>query len=342
MPTYLMEGVRLGPDDLGFIDALADAYRNRRRPICLCTEAGAEMYVAHLGSHFVLKRMPLTSDRHAAGCPSSRDLPISYPRRSEGAIEEPPPGMTSIRLAFAMSQGGTSDGSAMHGVRDGATTDQGRLSLGGLLSYLWERAALTKWHPGFAGKRNWVVVRKRLLEIAQLTLVGRRPLSERLYIPERFRPDDRAAIHARRSELWRQACTGSGSQRRFVLAIGEVKQIEPASSGGHLVLKHVPDPVFILNPAVYASACQCFDRELSLWRASDQIRLMLIATFIPCEQAAEIRELSLMPLTWDWLPGRPIASESASRHSPRRTQGRARQQEVAVTPVGGAHLGGTY
>jgi len=160
--------------------------------------------------------------------------------------------------------------------------------------------------------------------------------------------EERATILAKAAELIEAnvkalaAVLTSEQGKPIAEAIGEVKQIEPASSGGHLVLKHVPDPVFILNPAVYASACQCFDRELSLWRASDQIRLMLIATFIPCEQAAEIRELSLMPLTWDWLPGRPIASESASRHSPRRTQGRARQQEVAVTPVGGAHLGGTY
>lgn len=34
----------------------------------------------------------------------------------------------------------------------------------GLLHVLWDRAKLTHWHSKMAGKRNWFVVRRALME----------------------------------------------------------------------------------------------------------------------------------------------------------------------------------
>ena len=42
-----------------------------------------------------------------------------------------------------------------------------RLSLRGLLYFLWHEAELTRWHPGFTGKRTWSVVRSHLLSAAR-------------------------------------------------------------------------------------------------------------------------------------------------------------------------------
>ena len=55
---------------------LAHAHRMKVRPLCDCTPAGVEMYIARVGSGFVVKRMPGTGMPTRAiaarGCPRSR------------------------------------------------------------------------------------------------------------------------------------------------------------------------------------------------------------------------------------------------------------------------------
>lgn len=306
MSTYLIEGSQLGPDAAQFHDALALAYGQRSRPICLCTPTGAEMYVARLGSHFILKRMPLTGELHALDCPSSWS-PSAHrslaPAGESGCFEASARGANSIRLAFPMTQYGVPAHFVTSSFQGSPGEGVPRLSLGGLLHYLWERASLTRWHPAFAGKRNWLVVRKRLLEAAQSTLVGRRTLSERLYIPELFRLAERAAINARNSASWREACAGSGLERRFMLVIAEVKKIMPSQLGGGCIqLKHVPERRFEVDPQTYTFMSRRFQAELSLWGTSNQVRMMLIATFWFRDRIARVFELSLMPVSAEWLP----------------------------------------
>ncbi len=283
------------------------------------------MYVARLGAHFILKRMPLTGELHAPDCPSAWSPSARTPAltRESGRLEESAPGTASIRLAFPMMQYGFTahlGTGSFEGAPGGRVP---RLSLGGLLLYLWKRASLTTWHPGFAGKRNWLVVRKRLLEASQSTLVGRRPLSDLLYIPELFKPAERAAINARNSAIWRQTCTASGPERRFMLLIAEVKEIVPClRGGGQIQFKHVPDQRFELSPQTYALLSCRFQSELSLWAASDHVRMMLIATFWLHERTPEVFQFSMMPVSAMWLPTGARGGEShlapAPSRSPRR------------------------
>ena len=310
MSTYLIRGSPLGPDARQFQDALAEAYRDRGRPVCLCTPTGAEMYVARLGTQFILKRMPLTGELHAPDCPSSRN-PLAHhsdaPLRAPGASEEPTPGTTSIRLAFPMTQNGATAPFVASSFQVSPGEGVPSLSLGGLLHYLWNRAELTRWLPAFAGKRNWLVVRKRLLEAARLTLVGRRTLAQRLYIPELFRLDERAASNARNAATWRSACAGSGLERRFMLVIGEVKEImRSRGGGGRIQLKHVPERRFEVDPQTYTFMSHHFQSELSLWGMSNQVRMMLIATFWFRDRTTRVFDLSLMPVSAEWLPCRPL------------------------------------
>jgi hypothetical protein len=325
--TYLIQGKELGPDAEKFNDALAEAYRERRRPVCLCSAAGAEMYVARLGTHFILKRMPLTGELHAPDCPSSWRPSVQQsvaPAGESGCFEESAPGTTSIRLAFPMTQHDVTANCMTSSFQGSLGEGVPRLSLDGLLHYLWERASLTKWHPAFAGKRNWFVVRKRLLEAAQSTFVGRRALSERLYVPEFFRLAERSAINARNSAIWRGACAGPGTERRFMLVIAEVKRIRPyRQGGGYMQLKHVPERRFEVDPPTYTFMSRRFQAELSLLGTSNQVRMMLIATFCFHDRMAEVFEISLVPFSAEWLPtkaaqGPPPRSQAHSRprHQP--------------------------
>jgi hypothetical protein len=67
----------LTADDVRFGKALAAAHRARTRPLCLCTGNGVAMYVARLGSGFMLKRMPGTGSLHSPRLPHRRGRPSS-------------------------------------------------------------------------------------------------------------------------------------------------------------------------------------------------------------------------------------------------------------------------
>ena len=186
---------------------------------------------------------------------------------------------------------------------DSVASSGTKLSLRGLLHYLWDQAELTRWQPGFAGKRTWGTVRKHLLLAAENKIARGDALRSRLYIPEVFSVDQRDAISARRMAQWSQAVAVPGKPQHLMLLIAEVKEIVPARYGFKAVLKHVPDQAFALDEQLYRRLGRRFDSELALWGAAEDIHMMIIATFsVAAAGVPIIVELSLMPVTRHWLP----------------------------------------
>ena len=178
-----------------------------------------------------------------------------------------------------------------------------RLSLRGLLHYLWDQAELTRWQPGFAGKRSWGTVRRHLLQAAENKIARGDSLRARLYIPEVFSVEQRDAINARRLAQWSQATAAPGKPQQLMLLIGEVKEIVPARYGFKAVVKHVPDQGFALDEQVYRRLGRRFEPQLALWGAAEDIHMVMIATFsVGAAGVPTIVELSLMPVTRQWLP----------------------------------------
>jgi hypothetical protein len=303
----LIQGRRYSPDDEGFADALAAAHAAHHRPLCLCLVRGIEMYVARLGDGFIVKRMPYTGSHHAPDCPSYEppaELSGLGQVLGSAITEDPLNGLTALRLGFSMSKmgartidPGSSDGS------DSVATDGTKLSLRGLLHYLWDQAELTHWHPGFAGKRSWATVRKHLLMAAENKIAGGAALQSRLYVPEVFTVEHRDEINARRvAQLLHTTAKPTGS-RPLMLLIGEVKEIVPARYGFKAVIKHVPDQPFALDEQLFRRMGRRLERELSLWGTSDAVHMLLIATFgLNDAGVPTMEELSLMPVTGQWLP----------------------------------------
>ena len=304
---YLIQGLRWNPDDAGFDDAVSAAHATRLRPLCLCLVQGIEMYVARLGDGYLIKRMPYTGSHHAPDCPSY-EPPAEFSGLGQvlgsAITEDPGNGVTALKLGFSMSKAGArsidpgcGDGS------DSVATDGTKLSLRGLLHYLWDQAELTHWHPGFAGKRSWATVRKHLLIAAENKIARGTALQSRLYIPEVFAVEHRDEISARRLAQLMHATGKPKGPRPLMLLIGEVKEIVPARYGFKAVVKHVPDQPFALDEQLYRRMGRRFERELSLWGTSDAVHMMLIATFGLNEAGVPtIEELSLMPVTGQWLP----------------------------------------
>jgi len=305
--VYEIGGRRLEIGSHGFADAVAEAHTGHRRPRCMCLAEGVEMYVARLGDGYIVKRMPGAGSHHAPDCPSYEPpAEASGLGQVQGSAisEDPATGLTTLRLDFAMSKVvGRSTMPPSTSESDSVASIGTKLSLRGLLHYLWDHAGLTRWRPGFAGKRHWGTVRRHLLQAAEHTNARGDPLRPRIYVPEMFSLDRRDAIDARRVAQWSQTIASPGKVQHLMLLVGEVKEIVPARYGFKAVVKHVPDQAFVLDEPLYRRLGRRFESELALWGTADDIRMMMIATFgVAAAGIPTIAELSLMPVTQQWLP----------------------------------------
>jgi Protein of unknown function (DUF1173) len=307
VPPLDIEGTLHAPSSPGFAEAIAQAYSRRRRPRCLCCPEGVEMYIARLGDGYIVKRMPDSGSRHAPECASFEPPPeCSGLRHLRGSAikEDPNTGMTTLKLGFSLSKRPVRTTPAPpRSPSSTASSAVTRLSLRGLLHYLWDQAELTRWHPGFEGRRSWGTVRRQLLQTAEQMFTCGELLAARLYVPEPFFIEHRDAIIARRRDTWARALGPEAGRQRRLLLIAEVKEIVPARHGHKAVIKHVPDVAFAMDDSLYHQLPQRFGQELELWSASDSIRMLMIATLmISAAGLPHIVELSLMTVTAQWLP----------------------------------------
>lgn len=293
-----------------FADAVAQAHACHRRLRCLCQADGVEMYVARLApphGGYAVKRLPDTGWHHAPACPSyapPAELSGLGQVLGSAIAEDPTTGETTLALDFALSKiAGRTSPTPSDTVTSSVSTTGIRLSLRGLLHYLWDEAELTRWHPGFCGKRSWGTVRRLLLAAAEHKRVGGDPLRLRLYIPEPFSLERREAINERRLAEWSRAVAQPKGPSPLMLLIAEVKEIVPSRYGYKAVLKHLPDHALMLDEHLYKRLGRSFEPDLALWASSADIRMVMIATFgLSGAGVASIHELCLMPVSMQWLP----------------------------------------
>ena len=128
-------------------------------------------------------------------------------------------------------------------------------------------------------------------------------LRSRLYIPEVFSLDQRDAINARRTAQWSPSIATPGKPQHLMLLIAEVKEIVPARYGFKAVVKHVPAEAFALDEQLYRRLGGRFGSELALWGATQDTHMVMVATFgVSSAGVPAIVEMSLMPVTAQWLP----------------------------------------
>ena len=88
-----------------------------------------------------------------------------------------------------------------------------------------------------------------------------------------------------------------------MLLIGEVKEIAPARYGFKAIVRHMPDQALAIDEQLYRRLGRRFEAELALCGASDDIHMVMIATFgVSSAGLPAIHELCLMPVTRQWLP----------------------------------------
>ncbi|UWE19402.1 DUF1173 domain-containing protein [Herbaspirillum huttiense] len=279
------------------------------RPLCMCKPPGVEMYVAKVSGKYMIKRMPDTGSTHSFTCESYEPPPGSSGRgevMGQAIQEDLKEGTTTLKLAFSMSkQGGREAPTPGDGEADSVKTDGKKLSLRGLLHYLWEEAGFNKWYPAMAGKRNYSVIRYYLLQAANNKITKGAMIEDRLYIPEPFSLAEKEEISKRRVSLFMKAALPVKGAKPLLVCIGEVAEFGPARYGQQMTFRHAKDRPFMLNDDIFRRLRKRFSKEFELWDSDEgnRIHLMAIATFsVGPTGTPSVEEIALMVTNENWIP----------------------------------------
>jgi hypothetical protein len=218
--------------------------------------------------------------------------------------------MIRLKLDFALTKTGsrmvaTSEEAATGPVRNEA----GKLSLRALLHYLWYQGGLTEWTARWAGKRHWWQARNHLMEAAATITVKGGGLADRLFVPEPFRADDKAAIELRRATALADIHMTSAPQK-LMLLVGEVKDFATARSGRRIIIKHMPDFPLMLEDSSFRRLQARYKAAFELWEANQALHLIAIATFgAAASGVVSVEEIALMTATEQWIPIESVYEE---------------------------------
>ncbi|WP_176329076.1 DUF1173 domain-containing protein [Burkholderia vietnamiensis] len=305
--SYKFQGQTYAEDAPNFAAFLSHAYGNSERPRCACRPGGIEMYVAKVGGIHVIKRMPNTGSLHSPSCNSYEPPPETsgLAEVNGSAIQtDVKTGITTLKFDFALSKAGSRIAPPGGGEEKSTVKSDGKkLTLRGALHYLMDEAGFTRWSPAMAGKRNWYVFRKYLLQAANDKAVKGNSLAANLFMPESFSVERKAELEQRRSEVFNQLRVTEKSTRKLMILVAEVKEILPARIGKKLIVKHLPDSFFMIDDGLHKKLAKRFSAELGLWDALEGTHLLVIATFGVADTGiASIEEASLVLTNENWIP----------------------------------------
>lgn len=305
-PCLLVNGSKICLGDADYESTIAVAYGAKDRPLCLCQNPGIPMYIAAVGQLHIVKRMPNTGNQHSPDCSSFEPPPeLSGLAEVSGTaiVEDTDTGSVALKLDFSLSKTLGHRAAVVAGpTASSLKTDGAKLTMRGLLHYLWEEAGLNSWSPAMEGKRSWYVVRRELLAAATTKYVKGHSFSEKLFIPETYSLEHKLEIEHRRTETM-ASLYAVGKRQELMVLVGEVKAVNVARYGFKVVVKHLPDMVFNLEEQLARRMKNRFKDELALWNADETTHLMMIATFgVGPAGMMAISELSFMLTSGTWLP----------------------------------------
>lgn len=307
MRRYRIDGIEIADDAPQLAKMLADAFARKLRPLCLCKVDGVAMYIARLDGQHIVKRMPSSGARHDPACMAYEppyELSGLGPLLGDAIRVDDEKGVAALRLDFPLAKAGSrSAPTAETSTCDTVKNVSKRLSLRALLHYLWQEGELTEWTSAWAGKRGWGKVRASLIYAGKRMSISSGPLSEVLFVPEVFHPDDKAAIAARRASEFTALAHGGAGKRKLKILIAEVKEFAEGRSGRRLIVKHMPDYPLVIEAETWKRVEKVFATEFAFWNADQALHLVTIATFgLNAAGLAVVEEMALMVVTENWIP----------------------------------------
>jgi hypothetical protein len=263
------------------------------------------MYIAHLETGYVIKRMPDTGASHGPGC-DSYEAPPGLSGRGEvdgQAIEQTDEGSVNLKLAFSLRHNNPAEMENESTQKTTAKTAGTRLTLRGLLHYLWDESRLSHWQPEMQGERSWFAVRTALVEAIESKETKSASLKDILYIPEVYDRAKSTDIACRRIRALSPIMGPGKSGKKLMLVVGEMDRISPATFGYALKLKHLPDFPLVMDADLNKNFENVFDVINTLWAYTPDSHLIVIATFVIDDKGLpSVEEMCVMLTSPEWLP----------------------------------------
>ncbi len=306
--TLFLNGKPLVIDSEAGQRALTAAHGAGTRVECQCRMPAPEMYIAATAGKLIVKRMPGTGPDHAIDCPSflpPEELSGLAQVQASAITEDPDDGTTTLKLGFplrkncksrtALEQTGAKPTEAKVAPR--------KLTITSVLHFLWHEADLGKWYPKMDGKRFWGVIHYALRRAAAAKIVKGQDLSRILYVPEYFKPDDKAEIAARRNRLFANLRPAGRGATPFGLVVAEYKGMEATAHGARFVFKHAPDCAFFADAELAQKFEKVFGDQLRFLEAMGSGHAILIASFAIAKAGYPVlQEIGMMLVTENWIP----------------------------------------
>lgn len=306
MGRYLFGVTLYSPEHAAWQRILQKAHTAKIRPVCVCQAESLRtaMYVAHAHGAYVLKRLPDTGSFHAAFCEHYEPPPeLSGLGQVAGTAirEQPETDTTALTLDFPLTKGRSRvPGAPSEVEHESVRADGTKLTLRGLLHYLWDEAGLTRWTPAMSGRRSWFVVRRELMAAASAKVAKGKPLADLLFIPETYSLERQDEIKRRQVESLSRLALQSTDRMLF---IGTVKGFDDARFGKSLVVKHLPDLKLMMGDDMHKHLQSRFAHQLQLWGQFDATQLIVIATVSRSPQGVYFLESAcLMNVNSQWIP----------------------------------------
>ncbi|MFY7808513.1 MAG: DUF1173 family protein [Fimbriimonadaceae bacterium] len=301
MATYLVADREWSPDAEGFQDALAKLPTPRRIQ-CLCQDPPVEMYVPLRHGAYRVACMPGTDVQHHQDC-THYDLPLSLSGAGQlmgSAIDENEDGDVVLRLDFALNKiaGRAPPPPSSGGVVETAKADPSKLTLRGLLHYLWQEAGFHKWTPRMEGKRTEGVFYKYLKLAGANKRMKTGLLADVLVVP---RPALQGATQDAGELTLTRASTDEKNNRRLALVCGEVAALEQRPLGFQVRLKSMADPLQI-SAELYKKVEKAFGPQLSMWDPVGSKLIVLATYWIDQVGMAMVSEITLVNTNANYLP----------------------------------------
>jgi len=303
---YLINDVPYLRDQEGYQDALA-SLAVPRRVFCMCKHPAVEMSVHLVRGAYHLWCMPNSAGMHATDC-SHYEPPLSISGKGQvmgSAIDESHDGEVTLRLDFPLTKiAGRAPPAPKAGTPETAKSDPTKLTMRGLLHYLWQEAGFHKWSPRMAGKRNdWVFHKYAMLASAnKQTRAG--SLGDILVIPKPEagygRADQTDVAHT--SLKLARAATDSSGTRRLALVMGDVQEFEEGALANRVRLVHMTDQPLELQDDLFMKVKKAFGAQLSMWEPEKNKLIMLASFYTSLVGTPVISELVLMNVTKDLMP----------------------------------------
>lgn len=230
----LIEGNRYTVDQLLHTqqgqETLANARLNKSPICCLCCEAQPRLHTWPRHGQWYLSHFPGDGPQHHPSCDDYTDPDHAAcerdKRTSASAILETD-GVVDACLNLPLNSLANQqlEPTIRHALRGHENDGRRRTTLFGLLVHMYQKSGLGDWSPRDMRSSAWSSAASRLARISEEIQVAGMPLADRLILPRFTNQQEVAETLAK---FWQKP---DSLVHRYLLAIGEVRQIDTACMG---------------------------------------------------------------------------------------------------------------